>query len=110
MTTLAVEIHDAGLLTVREGAETELAASSPGYALLDGSELVLGRAARERARLQPRRVHHRFWEELDSAALPRPFPRHLTRADDEDPHQRTPRIRPGHDSPDDAGDDFQRAF
>lgn len=78
---LVLEIHDAGLaVMVPEGAPD--VPPSPGFALLDGSTLHLGAAARGRSRLSPHRVHHRFWQELDaSAPLPRPFPREWTPAD-----------------------------
>lgn len=74
--TLAIEIHDAGLVAVPADAAPE-----PGYALLDGKALVVGRAALDRARLLPRYVHHRFWHELDVETLARPFPRSLAAAD-----------------------------
>lgn len=74
--TLAIEIHDAGLCAAPADVEPE-----PGYAFLDGQELVVGRAAAGRARLRPRQVHHRFWHDLDDRPLGRPFPRSLSAAD-----------------------------
>lgn len=80
--TLALEIHDAGLLAVDEGGEQPPGgAASPGYALLDGRTVITGRQAVERARLRPRFVNHRFWQDLGSAPLARPFPAELTAAD-----------------------------
>ena len=82
MATLAVELNDAGI-QVRGGtapAEAERF-SSPGYALIDGNSVLTGTEAAACARLKPRLVHNRFWSELDTSPLPRPFPAHLRRAD-----------------------------
>ena len=38
-------------------------------------------AALARARETPRFVHHRFWQDLDTEPLGRPFPRDLSAAD-----------------------------
>ncbi len=82
MVTAALELHDAGFVVVGDPtAGSSLPAPSPGYALLDGKTLLTGAAAASRARLKPRFVHHRFWSELDTVPLGRPFPRGLTRAD-----------------------------
>lgn len=84
MTTLALEIHDAGLLAVCDDPERTPLPASPGVALLEGDgpgRLLVGREAMARARLKPRWVHHRFWHQLDTTPLPRPFPRDLTAAD-----------------------------
>jgi hypothetical protein len=82
MSVLAIELNDAGIRAVRDsdpGAEAMPA--SPGTALLDGGTLLVGYEAYRRARLKPRWTHDRFWEELDTTPLPRPFPRNLRRAD-----------------------------
>ncbi len=79
MTTLVIEIHDAGLLAA--GEDGPVGNPSPGYALFDGDRLLTGAAALERAREKPRWVHHRFWQELDTEPLGRPFPRDLSAAD-----------------------------
>ena len=90
MALLALELNDAGIVSVREGDTSRLAApESPGYALLDGDEILTGRGARSRSRLKPRLTHTRFWDVLDTSSLGRPFPskfsvadlahRHLTR-------------------------------
>ena len=82
MTTLAVEINDAGLLT---RSEPEIGAArvppSPGYALIEGDTLLTGSEAAACARLKPRRINNRFWSELDTTPLPRPFPDHISHAD-----------------------------
>jgi hypothetical protein len=78
----ALEVNDAGLLLVHASdAGREVGTSSPGYARLDGDELLLGAAAELGARLAPRFVHDRFWDRLDTEPLSPPFPSHLTCAD-----------------------------
>ncbi len=79
MTTLALEIHDAGLIAVDDSGAVSV--PSPGYALLDGGDLITGQAALARAREKPRWVHHRFWHDLDAKPLGKPFPRDLSAAD-----------------------------
>jgi hypothetical protein len=61
MATLAIEINDAGL-TVADG--DRVIAVEPGYALLDGGRIVTGEPAFGQARLQPRRVSNRYWNQL----------------------------------------------
>lgn len=79
MAAIAIELNDAGIVVA--GEEGFLTAPSPGFALLEGSDLLVGDAARLSARLKPRRVNHRFWDQLTVDALPRPFPRSLGHAD-----------------------------
>lgn len=64
MSTLAIEINDAGL-TVADG--DRVLAVEPGYALLDGGRVLTGEAAFGQARLQPRRVSNRYWSQLSLA-------------------------------------------
>lgn len=111
MTLVALELHDAGVTAVAPGTATGssdagiLGVASPGFALLEGQELLTGSAARERSRLAPRRTHHRFWHALDAhTPLPRPFPRDWTAADLAHAHLerlwreiRTARMRAGMD-------------
>jgi hypothetical protein len=68
----AIEIHDAGVLAVGEDGGP-LAPPSPGCALVEGEALVAGREAQARSRLRPRQVHDRFWADLDTTPLGRPF-------------------------------------
>ena len=77
--TVALEIHDAGILVVDEAGTVSDA--SPGYALYDGGTLITGEAAWRRAREKPRWIHHRFWQDLGTEPLGRPFPRDLSPAD-----------------------------
>jgi hypothetical protein len=86
MAVAAIEIDDAGVAAVREGAEDPVAAS-PGYALYDtrapgGRErLITGWAAVRKARILPTHCCTRFWDQLDRAPLPEPFPHGLSHAD-----------------------------
>lgn len=64
-----LEINDSGLL-LSDG--TQIIAESPGYAALDGRQLLVGSAARARSRLDPRRTYNRYWYQLD-AELPAPM-------------------------------------
>ena len=79
MTTLAIEISDIGLEAACESGPIGM--PSPGYAHLDGGELVTGEAARAAARLEPRFVNHKYWDQLDLRSVGRPFPRALRHAD-----------------------------
>ena len=79
MTTVAVELNDAGV--VAAGAGLQWKDRSPGIALLDGHRILVGREAVSRARLKPRWVANRFWDRLDTQPLGRPFPRDLRNAD-----------------------------
>jgi len=76
---LAIELADAGLLALPE--EGELAAPSPGIAIVDGETITVGREAAARARLTPRRLHSRFWQDISTEELGRPFGRRLRSAD-----------------------------
>ena len=78
-TTVAIELNDAGLLAA--GAAGSVVGPSPGYALLNGKELWVGRQAQASSRLKPRWVDSQFWDRLSTDPMPRPFPRDLSRAD-----------------------------
>jgi len=78
-TTIAIEMNDVGLLAA--GDVGLIGSPSPGYALLNGKDLWVGSEAQASSRLKPRWVDNRFWDRLDTAAMPRPFPRNLSRAD-----------------------------
>lgn len=73
MARLALEIHDGGLVALADGDE-QLRLESPGVALWDGRRLMVGATAEGRARLRPKDVHRRFWQELSLAPLGPPFP------------------------------------
>jgi len=79
---VALELSDAGILARGpSGPPPGDQYPSPGFAVLDGGTLVIGKAARDRARLMPLQTHTRFWDQLGTGTLPRPFPPDLTPAD-----------------------------
>lgn len=61
MATIGIELVDASLVAVRDGARV---AVSPGVALLAPSGIVVGEPAAAAARLQPVLAADRFWSEL----------------------------------------------
>jgi hypothetical protein len=65
-----LDLNDAAL-TVADG--DRLLHASPGFACHDGRRLLIGDAARQQFRAQPRRVLSRYWYQLDQAPLPAPF-------------------------------------
>ncbi len=79
MTVIALELNDVGVLAA--DASGVLSPPSPGVALIEGRSIAVGREAASGARLKPRRIHDRFWNDLDTKALKRPFPSHLSTAD-----------------------------
>jgi hypothetical protein len=82
MATLALEVNDAGLLALRAGSTgLRRREGGPGYALFEGARLLVGEDARARSRLLPRLTTSRFWDELDTTPLGRPFPEGVTAAD-----------------------------
>jgi hypothetical protein len=82
VSTLAIELNDAAISTIREDDPPgSVARSSPGYAVVDGTTIFTGEEAMKQARLKPRRTHHRFWSQLDTRPLGRPFPGRLSTAD-----------------------------
>lgn len=64
-----LELNDAGLL-LSDGEQILL--ESPGFAALEGKELLVGAAARARSRIDPRRTQSRYWYQLE-AGLATPF-------------------------------------
>jgi len=82
VSTLAIELNDAGITMLGDdGRSAGECFISPGYAVVDGSTIVTGAEALGQARLNPRRVHHRFWSRLDTQPIGRPFPADLSPAD-----------------------------
>jgi hypothetical protein len=77
--TTVLELVDAGIQGF--DARGELFNPSPGIAVVEGSDISVGRAAAAKARLLPRRVHRRFWQQMDTEPLGRPFPGRLRAAD-----------------------------
>ena len=68
---LAIEINDAGLVVADD---TGLVLSEPGYAVVDGREILTGAEAYATARLKPRDTSHTHWARLSiepgSATVP----------------------------------------
>ncbi len=82
MSTLAIELNDSGITALRDGDSSDrVRVVSPGYAVVDGATVLTGEEALDQARLKPRRAHHRFWSELDTQPIGRPFPTGLSAAD-----------------------------
>jgi hypothetical protein len=71
MTVLAIEINDSGILTARGGNWQQ---AGPGFALLDPDHPLIGEDARAQARLRPRRLQNRFWQDLNLQPLSRVMP------------------------------------
>ena len=78
MTRLALHLNDAGL-TVSDGER--IVYREPGFAYLGDQALTTGNAAFAHARVDPRRIQHRFWSNLDTEPLSDSRFRHLSAAD-----------------------------
>ncbi len=65
MSTLAVEINDAGIAVASKDG---LLAIEPGYALREGSEISTGIAAYRQSRRKPQQVSNRYWVNLSMEA------------------------------------------
>jgi hypothetical protein len=79
MNLLGLELSDAGILAAageppRLLQVDEDATESPGFALPEKKRLITGRAAEGRARLFPRRIMNRFWDQLSTDPLDHPPP------------------------------------
>jgi hypothetical protein len=68
--TAVLEINDIGLLL---SLDAEPIFESPGYAMLDDREIVVGADALAQSRLQPNRIQNRFWDQLSMEELPKPM-------------------------------------
>lgn len=78
MSACIIELNDIGLFTT---VEAGLYAESPAYALLNGDEIIVGEAARAAARLHPRQINNRFWQQLGLNPLPEQSPQVRHHAD-----------------------------
>lgn len=78
MNLVAADINDAAITIL---ADDGIVYREPGFALLDDDGLTTGAAAWRSSRLNPRRIHNRFWSELSTEALPDRRFRHLSAAD-----------------------------
>lgn len=77
MSLMTLELSDAGILAAGgqppkllgvDGLETE----SPGFAIQNKKELLVGQSAERQARLHPQKVQHRFWGQLSTDPLKKP--------------------------------------
>ena len=78
MTLLAAHLNDAGIL-ITDG--DRILCREPGFALLEDTGLVTGRAAWASASLKPRRIQNRYWADLQTTPLVDRRFQHLTPAD-----------------------------
>ncbi len=67
MSIAVFNINDAGIQVSVDG---DLVRTSPGYAVLDGSHLLVGEQASQNAKLLPRWTNNRFWSQLNVNPLP----------------------------------------
>ncbi len=58
-----IELSDAG---IQVAIDNELVKTSPGFAVLDGDNLLVGEEAMHNARLLPRWTNNRFWNQLNT--------------------------------------------
>ncbi|MCW8983732.1 MAG: hypothetical protein OQK55_00190 [Thermoanaerobaculales bacterium] len=79
MDLVALKLVDTGLQFV--SPRGRISRPSPGLALLEGRGFEVGLDAERSARLNPRRLHSRFWQDLGTTPLGRPFPTYLRTAD-----------------------------
>lgn len=78
MSRLALHLNDAGITLLDRD---QVVYREPGFAWLDRDVLRIGNEAFSRARVDPRRIQHRFWSELDAALLKDSGFTHLSAAD-----------------------------
>lgn len=62
-----IEISDTG---IQIAVDKELLKSSPGFAVMDGTHLLVGEEALQKARLLPRWTNNRFWNQLNTDPMP----------------------------------------
>lgn len=67
MSIAVFNINDAGIQVSVDG---DLIRTSPGYAVLDGNNLLTGEEASQNAKLLPRWTNNRFWSQLNVNPLP----------------------------------------
>lgn len=78
MTRIAAHLNDAAITLLHD---ERIVYREPGFALLDEQNLVTGQEAFANARIHPRRVHHRYWTNLETAPLNIQRFSHLSAAD-----------------------------
>jgi len=75
----AIELDDVALILQADDESPPVV--DPGVALVRKSGVIVGHDAAMRSRLEPRRLHDRFWHDLSNEGLPKPFPSGVTTAD-----------------------------
>lgn len=78
MTRAAAHLNDAGITMYRDG---RIVYREPGFAFLDDQRLASGQQAFDHARIDPRRVQHRFWSDLVTTPLTDRRFSHMSAAD-----------------------------
>ena len=78
MTRLAIHINDAGITLLNQD---QIVYREPGFAWLGDDSLTTGNEAFAKARIDPRRIQHRFWSELVTEPLRDSRFTHLSAAD-----------------------------
>ena len=78
MSRFALYLNDAGITLLDD---QRVLYRQPGFALLDGAELIVGNAAFQRARINPRSIQHRYWSALTAEPLKDRRFEHLSAAD-----------------------------
>lgn len=78
MSTCVIELNDAGVQATVDG---ELRIESPGYAIVDGKQVLVGPDAYARSRLDPRHTYNRYWDRLSLDPVTRPAPTVRNHAD-----------------------------
>jgi len=61
-----IELNDAG---INQAVDGKLIYTSPGYAVLDGDQLMVGEQGLKNARLLPRWTNNRFWNQLNNEPI-----------------------------------------
>lgn len=78
MPQLATHLNDAGITLL---SDQGIVYREPGFAILNDDHLTTGNAAFGQARIDPRRIQHRYWSELKSTPLNDQRFSHLSAAD-----------------------------
>lgn len=67
MSLAVLEINDSG---IRLSVDREIVSDSPGFAVLDGDRLLIGKEGMQNSRLLPSWTNNRFWNQLSTDAIP----------------------------------------
>jgi hypothetical protein len=78
LTRLAIHINDAGITLL---GKDQIVYREPGFAWLGDDKLQTGNDAFAKARIDPRRIQHRYWSELVTEPLKDSRFAHLSAAD-----------------------------